>query len=275
MATENTTITLEQLIATFGVDTANQMWAQMNASSGGSSAPFPFLKKVSTHGSEVGAFGEYAFGIKTEKDPKGNKTVTDKGTNVGKAFEFLLVNVNYRYTLWDEAKQKSYRSNMFDSLDGIKTAVDAYTGKALPATKEAKKDAGWKLNRINTGLIRPNAKAAWEIVTWETSGKLYFTLGDLIGKQPNGGLLSGVCNIVTALESKGATQFSVIDVEKSSFTALPKDLFTNPTTSSMLSEITNKMADYRKASQYSAGAEASQNTSRATTPPVDNEDVEW
>ncbi len=80
----------------------------------------------------LATLGTFLYGIKTEKDAEGNKTVIEKGTNVGKDFEFLLVNVAYRYTLWDEAKGKGLRSNVFKTLDGIKTAVDSYSGVPLP-----------------------------------------------------------------------------------------------------------------------------------------------
>ena len=270
-------MTLEQLIATFGEEVGKQMHAQMTAGQGGGAgAPFPFLKKVSTHGSEVGVFGDFAFGVKTEKDQAGNKTIVDKGTNVGTSFEFIIVNVCYRYTLWDEGKQKSYRSNIFTSLDGIKTAVDSYTGKALPTSKDAKKAAGWKLNRINAGLVRANSKAEWTPVIWETAGTLYFTLGEVVGKQANGGLLSGVVKIATKLDSKGSTQYSVIDVAKSSFGALPKDLFTNDATKTALSDITTKMTEYQKSNQYDASASPAPAQAPAPAASSDNDDdTDW
>lgn len=269
--TENT-MSYEQLVAVFGEETAKTMYAQMNESSSSGGAPFPFLKKVSVHGSELGDFGTFVYGTKTEKDADGNKTILEKGTNVGNAFEFIVVNVAYRYTLWDEAKQKGLRSNIFGSLGDIASAVDSYTGKPLPASKDDKKAAGWKLNRINAGLIRANSKAKWEPVIWETTGMLYYTLGEVIGKQANGGLLSGVAKLTTKLESKGSTQFPVIDIKKSSFEALPKDLFTNEATVAQLKEITDKMTQYSAENQYSGAAKQE----AAPSQPAESEDdVNW
>ncbi len=274
MSTTNTNgtenMTIEQLTAIFGADTAAIMFAQMNAGSGTGGAPYSFLKKISVHGSELGNFGEFVYGTKSEKDAEGNRVVTEKGTNVGKDFEFILVNVSYIYTLWDEAKAKGLRSNIFTTLDGIKTAVDGYTGTALPASKEAKKAAGWKLNRINAGLVRANSKAKWEPVIWETVGAMYFTLGEVVGKQANGGLLSGTVKVVTKLESKGSTQYPVIDTKESSFGPLPKDFFTpGGELAATIGEITTDMTAYQKASQYEGAT--------STPPKADTEEgtTDW
>ena len=250
-------MTLEQLIATFGPEVGAQMHAQMTAGTGGGNkAPFTFVKKVATHGSELGAFGDFCINVETEKNDAGVREVTNPGDNLGNSFEFLIVNVSYRYRLWDEVKQRTVQSNIFETLDGIKTAVNAYDGKPLPADKQAKKDAGWKLVRINGGLIRKNSKANWTPAIWETDGMMYFTLGEVVGKKPNGGLLSGVVKVVTKLDSKGATQFSVIDTEASSFANLPKDLFTKDETKEMLSDITVKMGEYRKGAQFNGAPAA-------------------
>ncbi len=263
-------MTQEQLIATFGQEVGAQMWSQMNASSGGGNqAPFTFVKKVATHGSELGSFGDFCINVKTEKQTDGTRAVVDKGTNLGTSFEFIIVNVSYKYRRWDEVKQKTVQSNMFETLDGIKTAVDVYTGEPLPETKQAKKDAEWKLVRVNAGLIRKNSKSDWEPVIWETDGTIYFTLGEVVGNQPNGGLMSGIVKVVTKLDSKGATQFSVIDVEKSKFSPLPKDFFSpDGPTAPMIKDITTKMGEYRKGAQYKAGASAP--SAPASTPAAQN-----
>lgn len=272
------TVTLEQLISTFGEETGKQMFAQMNASGGGSTAPFPFLKKVSTHGSEVGAFGDFVYGVKTEVDPKDkdNRIVVDKGTNIGTKFEFFLVNVSYRYTLWDEVKGKSYRSNIFADLKtGMDTAVDAYSGDPLPIGKEAKKAAGWKLNRINAGLVRKNEKEPWVPVIFETAGSLYFTLGELIGKKPSGGLLTGIATLVMKLASKGSTQYSVVDVVKSSFTPITPTFWADPEISKPISEITNKMTEYRKANQYTPATPEVGADNKASSNVSEEDETEW
>lgn len=262
--TTNTEMTLEQLISIFGEATAKTMYEQMTASTATGGAPFPFLKKISTHGSELGAFGEYVHSVKTEKDAEGNKVVTDKGVNVGKDFQFLMTFVTYGYSMWNESTQKSARSNMFNDLSGIKTAVDTYTGLALPASKEDKKTAGWKLNKVMGGMVRADAKSEWTPVIFEVSGMLYYTYGELTNNKPNHGLLSGVADIVTKLESKGSTQYSVIDVKASSFLPNPADLFTNEVTRTMLKDITEGMSDHVKNNQYS-GAQSSNASSNASS----------
>lgn len=253
---ENTQMTQEQLIATFGPEVGAQMWEQMSAgSAGGNQAPFPFVKKVATHGSELGNFGDFCINVKSEKQPDGTRVITDKGTNLGDSFEFVIVNVSYKYTKWDAVKNRTLQSNMFSSLDGIKTAVDSYSGEPLPESKQEKKDEGWSLVRVNAGLIRKNSKSPWEPVIWETKGTMYFTLGEVVAHQPNKGLMDGVIHIVTKLDAKGATQFSVIDVDKSSVSPLPKDFFDpKGKTSPMLADITTKMTEYVKGTQYKSGA---------------------
>lgn len=276
-------MTQEQLIATFGQEVGAQMWSQMQASSGGGNqSPFTFVKKVATHGSELGEFGDFCINVKTEKQPDGTRVITDKGTNLGSSFEFIIVNVSYKYKRWDEVKEKTEQSNMFETLDGIKTAVNVYTGVPLPESKEAKKAKGveWKLVRINAGLIRKNGRAEWTPVIWETDGKLYFTLGDAVGNQPNGGLMSGVLKLVTVLESKGSTQYPVIDVKASTFGALPKDFFSpEGKTAPMIKDITTKMAEYRSGAQFKAGSApaATPASSGAPTPGAgaDEDETNW
>jgi hypothetical protein len=272
-------MSLEQLIATFGPEVGAQMFAQMSAGAGagGNKAPFTFVKKVATHGSELGAFGDFCINVETEKNDDGKRVVTNKGENLGNSFEFLIVNVSYRYRLWDEVKQRTVQSNIFETLDGIKTAVNVYDGKPLPADKQAKKDAGWKLVRINGGLIRKNSKSAWTPAIWETDGMLYFTLGEVISKKPNGGLLSGVINVVTKLDSKGATQFSVIDTNATTFESLPKDLFTKAETKEMLSDITVKMGEYRSNAQYTgaSAAPANRGTQSGSHSEGNDESTDW
>ena len=271
-------MTLEQLIATFGDVVGKQMHAQMAAGNGGGNkAPFTFVKKVATHGSELGSFGDFCINVETEKNDAGERVITSPGTNLGTAFAFLIVNVSYRYRRWDAIKERTVQSNIFQTLDGIKTAVNVYDGKPLPATKEAKKEAEWKLVRINAGLIRKNSKAAWEPVIWETDGKMYFTLGEVVGSQPNGGLLSGVLKANTVLESKGSTQYPVIDKATSSFGPLPKDLFTKEATVTLLGDITTKMTDYCKGAQFSGNApqSAPAPSSDGPKPDVDEDEIPW
>jgi len=271
----NTNMTQEQLIATFGPEVGAQMWGQMNAgTAGGNQAPFSFVKKVATHGSELGEFGDFCINVKTEKQPDGTRAITDKGTNLGKGFDFVIVNVSYKYTKWDDVKNKTIQSNMFSSLDGIKTAVDVYTGEPLPESKQDKKDEGWSLIRVNAGLIRKNSKSPWEPVIWETKGTMYFTLGEVVAHQPNKGLMDGIIHIATKLDAKGATQFSVIDVDASSVSPLPKDFFDpNGKTAPMLADITSKMTEYVKGAQYNSSAATA--SSNAAPAQEESDDTNW
>ena len=222
----------------------------------GTEPPSLFLKSISKHTSPLGNFGEFVFGTEQEKGEDGKYVITEKGTNLGEKFEFIVVNVCYRYKMYDEVKEKTHRSNIFGTLDGIKTAVDVYTGKALPSTKEEKKAADWKLVRINGGLVRKNSKAAWTPVIWETHGAMYFGLNQLLEGTPNQGLLSGVAKLSTELLEHGSVLYPAVKKEESSFGAAPKDLFTKAENKEMLADITKKMTDYRKASQFSGAAQA-------------------
>lgn len=253
---ETTQMSYEELVGIFGEETAKQMFAQMNASTGGNRAPFPFLKPISKHTSPVGKFGDFVFGVEQEKGSDGEYTITDNGTNLETSFEFLIVNVSYRYKRYVEAEEKTYRTNIFETLDGCKSAVDIYSGRPLPVSKEEKKAMDWKLVRINSGLVRKNSKSKWTPVIFETHGSLYYSLGEVINGQANNGLLSGVVKIQTAQREKGSTLYSVIDAEKSSFGPLPKDLFSKEETKGMLGDITKKMTEYRKGAQFSGAAAA-------------------
>jgi hypothetical protein len=269
-------MTLEQLIATFGEETGKQLHAQLTAGNGGGSqAPFTFLKKIASHGSELGAFGEFVVGVKTEKQTDGTRTVTDAGINLGTDFEFVIVNIGYKYRKWDQAanngKGRSLSSNIFTKLDQIASAVDSYSGTPVPKSKEDKKEAGWKLVRINAGLVRKDAKSDWVQAIWETDGKLYFTLGEVIGQRSDNGLLAGVLSIHTKLESKGATQFSVIDVAKSNLeVGLPTGFFTSEPTKTMIGEITNEMTKYHAATQYKGAVKAPEASAGADAENHDN-----
>lgn len=269
-------MTLEQLIATFGPEVGQQMFDQMNASSGGNRIPFPLLKPVSTHGTELGNFGDFVFGVETEKAQDGTKTVTNIGTNVGNSFEFVIVNVSYRYKKWDAVKERNYQSNMFSTLDGIKTAVDAYTGKPLPLSKDEKKEAGWVLVRVNAGIVRKNSKAPWTPVVWETKGAMYFSLGNVINSQPQNGLLSGIVKITTKLAAKGSTQYPVVDEAKSSFEALPKDFWTDKAVTDMLGSVTKDMTAYVAANQFGGQAPTTQAPAAQGQTPSDAGDAtDW
>jgi len=272
MATSTNQMSIEQLTSIFGAETAAVMFAQMNNASSGSKAPFPFLKKVAVHGTELGNFGDFVYGTTYEKDASGERQIVDKGTNIGTEFEMVIVNVVYRYTKWDAINNKSLRSNMFTDLKaGIAGAVDISTGAPLPSTKDEKKAEGWKLNKIITGLVRADSKSPWTSVTFEANGKLYFTLGELTNNMKPSEVMGGVLKLSFKLESKGSTQYSVVDVEKSSVAPLPKDFWTNEEITSQLSAITSKMKEYADSQQYS-GASATPSASAPSAPAEDNTD---
>jgi hypothetical protein len=266
-------LTLEQLIATFGPEVGQQMYDQMNASTGGNQAPFPFVKKISDMDSELGAWGDHVVGTTYEKNEAGERVVVDKGTNLGKSFDIVIVNIGYHYSRWNDEKQRTESSNAFTDLSkGIKTAVNSYTGEPLPATKEAKKKDDWKMVKQMGVLVRKDAKSPWIPAIYEVSGKTYFTLGELVDSRANKGLLDGLYTLVFKKERKGSTTYTIIDTEKSKIAPLPSDLFTNEETKGDISEITKKMTEYRAGQQYSATGETPV-SSNEDAPQEDN--VEW
>jgi len=266
-------LTQEQLIATFGEEVGKQMFEQMNASTGGATTPFPFVKKISDIDSELGAWGEHVVGAEYEKNETGERVLTSKGTNLGKSFDIVIVNVGYHYSRWNEDKQRTESSNYFTDLTkGIKSAVNVYSGEPLPKSKEAKRAEGWKMVKQLGVLVRKDAKSAWQPAIYEVSGKTYFTFGELTDNKPNKGLLDGVYTLVFAKEKKGSTTYTVIDTAKSKHAPLPADLFTNDETKEMISDITKKMTEYRAAKQYSGDSATS--ASEATAP-TEEDDVEW
>jgi len=248
-------MTKEELISTFGEEVGNQMHEQMNASSGGSGAPFTFLKKISDHDSELGNWGDHVIGIKTEKNDDGVKVITDKGTNLGASFDIFVVNVGYQYSRWDDVKERSETSNSFtDIVSGIKGAVNSFTGEPLPASKEAKKEKDWKMNKVMGVLVRKDAKSPWTAAIYEISGKTYFTFGELTNNKPNKGLMDGIYTLKFLKEKKGSTTFTVIDTEKSKFEKTPAGFFGDEDVRTLAGEITTKMTDYRQTQQYSGTA---------------------
>ena len=269
----NETMTLEELTSIFGADVAAQMYAQQQAASGGSSlrTPLPLIKKVSTHGSELGKFGDFVLGTEWDKNDAGDRVVTNKGTNLGTEFQMIITNIQYQYKKWDEAQSRTLRSTITDNLSNLNSLVDSFKGTPLPATKEARKAAGWKLVRVNSGLVRANPKAKWEAATFETDGMLYYTLGELLKSAPGQGFLSGIVSLKFTLASKGSTQFSVIDKEASSFGPLPKDLFKGEL-KPVISGITSDMAAYMSA----VNDRATSSTPEAPKESVEEEELpEW
>ena len=243
-------LTYEQKVSLFGKEAADAIQAQQEAQSAGSSnpIPFPMLKKVSTFGSELGEFGDFVFGTKYKKE--GNeKVIEDVGTNIGKSFDFIICNICYRYTKWDDIKSRTQVSNIFTNMSDRGNTVD-YNGNPLPSSKEAKKAANWKFNRIVTGMIKASDSDTFEPVIWELNGMLLYTFGELVNKANvrDNGLLNTTFNLVTKFDSKGTTQYPVIDINKSSTSALPDRFFESYGT--IVGDITLKMKGYVESTQY-------------------------
>ena len=265
----------EELIAMFGIEAGEEMYKQQEAanSSSGSREPFPLLKKVVDGDLGLGKFGTFVFGTEYEKDRNadGERVVSNVGTNVGDSFDFIIVNVSYRFKRWVEGsagkKGKTEWSNIFTDMGGFKTAVD-YNGNPIPGDKEARDALNWKTVKIMGGLVKVGKD--WAPVIFEVDGKMYFSLNNLVDKAKNKGLLGCVCHIVTKTEKQGSTKFTVIDTEKSSYTeeGFMEILKAN---SPAVSDITIKMKAYQSDNDYKAKAK----TSAPTTTPVESDDNNW
>jgi len=245
-------MTLEQLVATFGQEVGQQMFDQINASSGGAGAPFSFVKKISDHDSELGKWGEHVVNVKTEKNDAGDRIVTDKGINLGASFDIFIVNIGYQYSRWDDAKERSFTSNSFTDLTtGIATAVDSHSGEPLPESKEDKKAANWRMNKVMGCLVRKDAKSDWIPAIYEVSGKTYFTLGELTNSKSRQGLMDGIYTLKFIKEKKGSTTFIVVDAPKCGYEAInPGEFFGEPIVAGLCGDITKGMTEYRTSQQY-------------------------
>lgn len=265
----------EELIAMFGIEAGEEMYAQQQAANttGGSREPFPLLKKVVDGDLGLGKFGTFVFGVELEKDrdANGEKVIANVGTNVGDSFKFVIISVAYRFKRWVEGagkdkKGKTEWSNIFTDMNGFKTAVD-YNGNSIPDNKAGRDVLGWKTVKIMSGLVE-TAKG-WEPVIFEVDGKMYFTINELLDKAPNKGLLGCVISISTKTEKQGSTKFTVIDTEKSSWSAegIQEVLKANRET---VTNIVVKMKAYQAENDYKASAKQPVNPSVAGTNDQDN-----
>lgn len=242
--------TLEQLTEILGLEAAQEIIAQRDAAnSTGGKVPFTFLNKIAdAFGNDLGAFGEFVYGVEKGKDDKGNIVITNKGTNVGKNFEYINVSSCFYYKKFVPAATKDgqgkvYSSNILKSLSDLDKAVDGL-GNPLPKSKEEKKALGWKVVRMNAGLVRKDAKSPWEPVIWEVDGSMLFGYNNVASKDTSGGrgTLSGVMKITTGMEKQGQIAYVVIDDKASSYAPLPKDFFKE--NAAAISDITLKMKEY-------------------------------
>lgn len=240
-------LTFEEKVALFGEDVARVMQDTEEAQKGsGVGIPYDILKNIADIGNELGQFGEFVYGTKKEKQPTGDWKVTVAGTNVGKEFDFIPVSVAYKYQRWDAKANKNHRSSIFMNATEGDLAVDS-NGKRLPAGKEAKKEAGWKMVKIVAGLLRKGVKDTWHPVMWEISGKMFFTYNSVANKLPSQ-VIGGIIKVITKFEKQGSTTYTIIDEVASTTEPLPDNFITN--NRQIIGEMTIKMKEYFTA--YSA-----------------------
>mgnify|MGYP003585073246 CR=1 FL=1 len=257
-------LTFEEKVALFGEDVARAMQETESAQKGsGVSIPYSILKNISDMGNESGQFGEFVYGVKKEKQPDGQYKVVDVGTNIGKEFNFIPVSIAYRYRRWDAKANKNYVSSIFMNASDGDMATDS-NGNRLPAGKEAKKEAGWKMVKMVAGLVNKKDKEPWVPVLWEISGKMFFTYNNVANKLPNP-VIGGIVKIKTKFEKQGSTTYTVIDETGSSIGTLPADFLTN--NRQIIGEMTIKMKEFFTA--YSAKPK-----SKSAAPVVEADDDE-
>ena len=235
-------LTYAELVAILGEEAANAIMEQRKASEGSGKLPFKLLKPVAeAMGNELGAFGEFILGSVKNTEGEG---YTDLGTNYGKNFQFILVSQGFYYKKFQEVggKGKTLMSSMVKSLGELSTIVDN-AGNPMPASKEARDTAGWRLIRVNAGLIRKDAKDTWTPCIWEIGGTLLFGFNELVGKSKYGaGALSSILNVVSTHKKNGVSVFVALDEAKSSAEALPTEEL--KVISEPVKDIINKMREY-------------------------------
>lgn len=262
-------LTYEMKVALFGQEVADAMQAEEDAAKGGGGVRLPFttLDKISDIASPLGAFGDFVHSVVKEKNPTtGEWEVKESGVNLGKDFQFIPISIFYRYKRWNDGTSKNEYSSIFKMASDGDSVVD-YKGNPLPKGKDAKKDAGWSMQKCVAGVARKNAKDKFVPVVWEMTGKLFYTYNEVerTATQP---ILGGLFNIVTKLEKQGSTNYSVIDTVKTKVEALPQNLFTDY--KDMVSDVTLKIRDYVSAKQ---GASNSTQSSAPTTQSTPNTTV--
>lgn len=260
-------MTREDLIAILGEEAANEILSQRESAGNTSGkVPFGFLTKIAdAFGSELGAFGEFVVGVEKSKDESGGTIFTNKGKNLGKNFEFILVTPCFYYKKFVPATTKDgqgrvFSSNIMKSLSDLDLAVDNQ-GNPLPKSKDEKRAAGWKMVRMNAGLVRKNNKDTWTPCIWEVDGSMLFGFNNVLDKDPSKsrGQLSGIMGIQTGMKKQGQIPFVVIDEDTSTFSQLPKDFFKDQ--AATVTDITLKMKEY-------ITAKAGQPSTATNTAPV-------
>lgn len=260
-------LTYEEKVALFGEDVANAMQETEAAQkSGGITVPYTSLKVILDITSELGGYGEFVFGVDKEKQQDGTWAIKDKGTNVGKEFQFIPVTSAYRYTKWDAVNNKTLRSTIFMNAADGDTAFD-HTGARMPSGKEAKKEQKWAMVKIVAGFIRKNAKATWTPVIWEIKGKTFFTYNN-VANQLSSPILGGILNIKTKFEKNGNITYTVIDDKTSTVEKLPDDFLTQ--NRQVIGEMTIKMKEYFTA--YSSVKKSANKTAPHVADESDDDD---
>lgn len=240
----------EELISILGLEAANEILAQRdNGKSSAGKIPFTFLNKISAllGDDQLGAFGTFVHSVEKTKDDKGNVTISNPGVNVGTSFEFITITSCFYYKKFSPGTKdvagKVSMSNVFKSLSDIDKAVD-YNGNPLPTSKDEKKAQGWKLVRMNAGLVRKTAKDAWTPCIFEVDGTMLFGFNNVADKDTSGnrGVLTGIIQLVTAIDKKGQIPYVTIDDAKSAFLPLPVGFFKDQ--AETIKDVTLKMKEY-------------------------------
>lgn len=265
------TMSREDLIAILGTEAANEILAQREEAgkASGGKIPFTFLNKINAMlGDETGAFGTFVVGVEKSKDEAGNVVITNKGINLGTSFEFLNVTSCFYYKKFTpgtkDTKGKVFMSNIMKTLADIDKAVD-FNGNPLPKSKDEKKAQGWKLVRMNAGLVRKSPKDAWIPCIFEVDGTMLFGFNNVADKDASGkrGVLTGITKIVTGIDKKGQIPYVVIDDVKSTFEPMPVGVIKDQAEN--IANITLKMKDYVNSRQGNVAATPTANTQAPTT----------
>lgn len=265
------TMSREELVAILGEEAANEIIAQREEAgkASGGKIPFTFLNKINDMlGNDLGKFGEFVVGVEKSKDESGNTIITNKGVNLGTSFEFLNVTSCFYYKKFTpgtkDAAGKVFMSNIMRTLGDIDKAVD-FNGNPLPKSKDEKKAQGWKLVRMNAGLVRKSPKDAWIPCIFEVDGTMLFGFNNVADKDTSGkrGVLTGITKIVTGIDKKGQIPYVVIDDVKSTFEQMPVGVIKDQAEN--IANITIKMKDYVNSRQGNVAATPAANTQAPTT----------
>lgn len=248
-------MTLEQAISIFGEAAAKEMFKTIDQeSAGGKSMPLALIKRCSDDIVDGDKIGDFIIGRKFDRDEKKNLIVVDDGINLGASFKMVMVSIAYRYERYDDAKERTFTSNVFTDVSKASSAIDAASGKPLPADKDDRKAAGWKMTKLISGVVEAEGK--WVPFTFIAKGVIYYGIGELTDKLPRKGLLNHVIDIHFKIDKKGSTKFSAVDLEPSS--ATPLDFKVLQDNADAIGSVTTDMAAYYEAHKGTSAAPAAE-----------------